>query len=375
MTVTFVFGSVHAFSVLIVPLEVRLALPRAGVSLIYSLALLAITAAVLFGHRLYAARSAATLILFAGFGAGGGLLVAAAAETWWQLALGYSLLFGFSNGIGYGFCLQLAGAEMPRRRGFAMGAVTAAYAVGSVVFAPVLGYFLAAAPVDAALAKLACVMLAGTLLAALALKRVGARFATAASAADMPPMTRAIWRIWAAYLGAVFAGLMAIGHAAAVVQALPGGDALGVHGAMLTGIGSALGGFAAALLVDRWPPVRLLAGLPALSAVALLLLAVNPGARAAIALLATAGFCYGAIIAVYPVAIANRFGTAGPRVYGRVFTAWGFAGLAAPWAAGAIYDLESSYTLALVIAAAISAVSALLVLRWRFDRVAEIGAD
>ncbi len=87
------------------------------------------------------------------------------------------------------------------------------------------------------------------------------------------------------------------------------------------------------------------------------------------------GFGYGAIIAVYPVAIANRFGAAGPRVYGRVFTAWGFAGLAAPWAAGAIYDLEASYTAALVVAAAISTVSALLVVRWRFERVTEVGAD
>ena len=128
-------------------------------------------------------------------------------------------------------------------------------------------------------------------------------------------------------------------------------------------------------LVDRWPIARLLAGLPALSALALMLLIPVASASLAVGLLAVVGFAYGAVIAVYPVAIANRFGADGPQVYGRVFTAWGVAGLAAPWSAGAIYDLGSGYAAALAIAAAVSALSALLVLGWRFERVAEVGSD
>ena len=46
MLVTFVLGSVHAFSVLIVPLEQALGATRAEVSLIYSFALLALVAAL-----------------------------------------------------------------------------------------------------------------------------------------------------------------------------------------------------------------------------------------------------------------------------------------------------------------------------------------
>ncbi len=375
MLVTFVFGSVHAYSVLIVPLETGLALTRAEVSLVYSLALLAITLAVLFGYRIYAVLPASWLVAFAGIAAAAGLWLAAQAEAWWQLALGYGLLFGFSNGVGYGFCLQLAGAGMPHRRGFAMGAVTAAYAVGSIVFALLLGYTVEAVSAAAALTRLALFVLGGTLLAAFALSRVAARFGGEMAAAAGAPAHRRVWQYWAAYLAAVFAGLMTIGHAAAIVQALPGGAALGTRGAMLTGVGGALGGFVAGYLVDRWPLVRLLAGLPALSALALMLLIPVATATLAVGLLAVVGFAYGAVIAVYPVAIANRFGADGPRVYGRVFTAWGVAGLAAPWSAGAIYDLGSGYTAALAIAAAISALSALLVLGWRFERVAEVGTD
>ena len=50
MLVTFVLGSVHAFSVFIVPLEILLELPRSEISLIYSFALVGITVSVLLGY-------------------------------------------------------------------------------------------------------------------------------------------------------------------------------------------------------------------------------------------------------------------------------------------------------------------------------------
>jgi MFS family permease len=71
------------------------------------------------------------------------------------------------------------------------------------------------------------------------------------------------------------------------------------------------------------------------------------------------GFSYGSIIAIYPVAIAERFGQQGPQAYGRVFLAWGFAGLVAPWCAGYIFDRFAGYQPALLIAAAVALLSAI----------------
>ena len=71
------------------------------------------------------------------------------------------------------------------------------------------------------------------------------------------------------------------------------------------------------------------------------------------------GFAYGAIIAVYPAAVTAHYGAArSARVYGRVFTAWGLAGLAGPWLAGALYDLSGTYSVALGLAALAGVVSA-----------------
>jgi OFA family oxalate/formate antiporter-like MFS transporter len=151
MLVTFVLGSVHAFSVFIVPLETRLQLPRSEISLIYSFALVALTLAVLLGYRIYGLLPSWLLVLITCLVAAAGLLLASLATSWWMMFAGYSLAFGFSNGIGYGFCLQLVGRVMPEIRGFAMGAVTASYAVGSIVFAQVFAWRIAAESMQSAL--------------------------------------------------------------------------------------------------------------------------------------------------------------------------------------------------------------------------------
>ncbi len=119
MLVTFVLGSVHAFSVFLVPFEVLLQQPRSEISLIYSFALIALTSAVLIGYRIYSLLSSWLLVLGTCLLAAMGLVLAAKAMNWWMLFAGYSLVFGICNGIGYGYCLQLVGRVMPEIRGFA----------------------------------------------------------------------------------------------------------------------------------------------------------------------------------------------------------------------------------------------------------------
>ena len=362
MLVTFVLGSVHAFSVLLEPLETGLLLPRGKISLLYSIALVAITLAVTAGYRLYTLVAPAWLVLCTGLVAAAGLWFAAGASAWWQLVLGYSLAFGLANGIGYGYCLQLAGRVMPERRGVAMGAVTAAYALGSILFARLFSWRIAVDSVGSALAWLSGAVLMACLLAAVVMHLGQARYqltGPTAIAPPQPPGRGLLWQYWFAYLTAVFAGLMAIGHAVSIARA-EGADITGLAGwaAVTVGCGSALGGFVAGWLVDRWPVSRFLVGLPMLSALVLLAILFGSGVEWVLGLLSVVGFAYGAIIAIYPVAIAECFGDAGARAYGRVFLAWGLAGLTAPWLAGVIYDWRGDYRLSIGIAALVALLSA-----------------
>jgi OFA family oxalate/formate antiporter-like MFS transporter len=373
MLITFVLGSVHAFSVFLVPLENLLSLPRSQVSLLYSLALVAITLAVTVGYRIYGLLSAWRMVLLLGLAASAGLVISAAATNWWMLFFGYSLVFGFANGIGYGYCLQLAGRVVPLRRGMAMGAVTAAYAVGSIVFAKVFAWRIGVDSVASAFGVMAVAILAAAMLAALAMRSTGARYGDGSASTGVATGAldrRLLLRFWLGYMSGVFAGLMAIGHAAGIALARGAGDELAGWAAVIVGVGNALGGFAAGWLVDRWGVPRFLIGLPLLSAAALLGIGAVYGVPATLLLLSLVGFAYGSIIAVYPVAIAICFGERGAEAYGRVFIAWGLAGLVAPWCAGLVFDLQGGYGPAMLIAAMVALLSSACAALFRLGRTA-----
>jgi OFA family oxalate/formate antiporter-like MFS transporter len=364
MLVTFTLGSVHAFSVFVVPLESTLGLARSDVSLIYSFALIFITVSVLFGYRVYSLITAWQLVGMACIIAAAGLMLAANAKGWWGLFIGYSLLFGVSNGVGYGFTLQLVGRELPSIKGFAMGAVTAAYAVGSIVFAKIIAIQIFTVSITVAFMTLTMALLACSFLSASLMWFSRANYSLDKSTETNAGAfldNRMVTLFWLAYMLSVFSGLMAIGHAAGISLSKGASLDQSIWAAMAIGVGSAGGGFLAGWLVDRWSISGFMIGLPLLSATALGSLIMTESPEWSVILLSVVGFAYGAIIAIYPVAISNYFGEQGARAYGRVFTAWGFAGLVAPWTAGLIYDAEANYQVALLVASLAAILSALTV--------------
>ena len=167
--------------------------------------------------------------------------------------------------------------------------------------------------------------------------------------------------LWTGFGAAVFSGLMVIGHAAEIARSDQLADLIWIAPALIAGfnlVGSLSGGH----LADAMAPKPLLAGLAIFLSGVLAVLAVSAPGLPVLAGLACVGFCYGAIISIYPAIIAKRYGMANsPRIYGRVFTAWGTAGLAGPWLAGALFDATGGYTIALAAAAGLSLVSALAV--------------
>jgi len=361
LLLTFSLGSVHAFSVVVAPLEERFGASRANVSLTYSIALVCLTAAVLLGHRIYHRAPPAIIGAGACLVAGLGLVIAALAPSLTVIYAGYGLLFGAANGIGYGFALIVAARSFPKRQGMAMGVVTACYAVGAIVFAQILETAEHALGLTAALlAQAAVIALCGVAAtAALSAARIDMGDGGGAAADQTLGEGRATAMLWLGFGFGCAAGLMAISHAAGVVTATGGSSHQAVTGVMLIGFGNAAGGFLIAWLADRLSLRLLLVGLPIVSAACLVALGFAASPEAAIALLGAVGLAYGAIIALYPIATSYRFGlerTA--RIYGIVFTAWGVVGFAGPWLAGIAYDADGVYRTALLAAAVAAAVSA-----------------
>ena len=136
------------------------------------------------------------------------------------------------------------------------------------------------------------------------------------------------------------AGLMVIGHAAGIAAAFRPDLASWVAPVVIAAcnlFGSMVGG----RLADRMPGGVLLAALALMTTLTLTGLATFGAAGGLLVGLGCVGFAYGGTIAAYPAAIAKLFGMRrSARVYGRVFTAWGCAGLLGPWLAGALFDFQ-----------------------------------
>lgn len=352
-----VLGSIHAFSVLLVPLEAIFGIARATASLTYSLALVCLTTLVLIGPALYARFKPATIFMSVSVIGASGAMLAGVADTIIVVWIGYGFMFGAANGLGYGFGLQFAARANPGFPGLAMGVVTAAYALGAALSPYGFQRALEFGGFPSTMFSLAIMILATGIIAALLIYRSNARYAEAGAESNPGTLnSQHVTLIWISYGTAVFAGLMVIGHAASL--AVAAGFTGWVAPASLAAF-NLLGSLLSGWLVDRISKRLLLTILPLTGAMSLAALAVLP--ELTLALLCVVGFTYGGIIAAYPAAILQQFpAEAGPRAYGRVFTAWGAAGLLAPWAAGKIFDQTGTYEAALWIACLLSIVSALV---------------
>ncbi len=354
-------GTIHAWSLFLRPLEAHLDVGRGRTSSIYSVALLAITVAVLVGHRLFPRLPGGGVTLLSAGGGTLGLLVAAGADSWPTLLAGYGVLFGLANGLGYAFALQRAAEADPDTGGRAMALVTAAYALG-------------AATAGVGLAGVVDVHGAGRGLRVLALA-VGMAGAAAATLVgrnrsplpDRPSASatgvdrRGLFRFWLAYGLAVLAGLTVLGHAAAIVDQVGGtGDAA----VTTANFASAAGGLSVAAALGRTSHRRLAVGLPVATSVLASAGAMVATAPVTATVVPGVALAYGSIIALYPAIVRDRYGPDGyPAAYGRVFTAWGVAGLVGPLGAGTLFDATGGYRLPLLLASVAAAASALVARR------------
>lgn len=363
MVLTLALGSVHAFSVFLHPMEQAFSASRSEVNFTYSAALVCLTLAVLTGHLVFGALRPALFALAACGAASAGCIIASFASSLWGVWLGYSVLFGAANGFGYGYALQISAQANPQNKAFAMGITTAAYALGAAVFPSLLNHALTTAGIAGALQALALVLLLAGVLAAGLMHKAKARFETAAKIEAVAKHSRSTWllaHLWFAYGAGVSAGLMVIGHATGLAASAGAASDLVVLAPVFVAVGNMVGGVLAGWATDRVGSRLVITMLPVLTLCGLSALAMSVSPFIALGALGLVGFAYGAIIAVYPAVISYLFGTLhGIKAYGRVFTAWGVAGLVFPWLAGYLFDRTETYTTILLVAATISALSAI----------------
>jgi len=353
--VCFCAGALYGWSALATPLQAAFDLRMAEAGLVFSLALLAFTAAVIIapyiGARLGQMRMLATC---AGLGA---LCIglAAFAPSFMVFTALFSLGFGAMSGAIYSTALGLAAASASAR--IATPVMVAGFGLGGAVFGPLWKLLSAQGWGLSALLPLAGALAISGILAAAASANNAPEVRTPPPAQNSAPLPRGVLAlIWAIFATGTFGGLMVLGLAAKIMDV--GGAALALAGTVLAGVALAntFGRLSAAALPARGGAI---AGLVVsctltLSGLATAALGTGPVFLGAGLVCVAAG--YGLMASSIPLITAQAVGPAQfQRAFGIVFTAWGASGFAAPWLTGLLFDLRGDFALAYACAAVATA--------------------
>ena len=351
----FSLGSFYAWSVFVEPLQEALQVSRSQVSSVFSIATICFTLAMLFGSPVYRNVRASTIASGALLVAAVGLAIAARSMTLPMVIVGYGVIFSMANGFGYNLTLQLVNHELREFAALATGIVTACYALGSVVSAPVLVFAIRGTGVWTTLYGLAVFLIAAAIVSGFLLVLAGTTMACPPlpvnrEAYSLQP--KVFLTLWFGFAFGALAGLMVISHAAGIVSAYGGAPTQIALGAMLVNIGNVTGRFSGGWLSQHFPVRRVLTVVMLSASLVLLVLAFFPVVWVALIVLMLIGFAYGSNGSTYPISVTMYYGRARmAKIFGMLMTAWGIAGLSAPWIAGVVFDSTGQYKYAILVAA------------------------
>jgi len=353
----FSMGSFYAWSVLVAPLEQALGATRSDISLAYSVAFITMTLGMFVTHSLLRIASLPYLLFIVFTIAGVGMAISGYFEALWSLLIGYGILFGFALGVTYFLAMTAASLNLPVRASIALSVTMSAFAGGGLVWPPIFAAIIDWQGPHAVLLLFAIYLIVIGAVSALLMHI--ARPAAHAGADEggglfseiLTHTPRTFILLWVGFICIGFAALMSIGHAAGIVIDYGFPIEQAYLAPMLTNlvyIGCAL---SAGIICDWLTGRRVLIGIAMLTAIPLLTLYFAPSATMSILALAIVGGTFGASASAYPVTVAGYYGVSGlPRVYGRLASAFGIAGLLGPSAAGVLYDWQGGYEFAILIA-------------------------
>jgi MFS family permease len=355
-------GSIYGWSLFYQPIEADLDIGRTWLSGAFSIASILFAAAMVAAPMLFRGQPAPRLALLSGLLCGIGMALPGILRELWCIVLAYGLLYGAGCGIAYSVALQANVMALPHRRGLAAGLTAGSGALGSVAAALAYRAMIEAMGPWQTLVWAGAGFLAFGAIAALLMRGIVMPVpgkSMAESRAETAAERRLEITLWLGFFFGACAGLMALGHAAGIARAYGGALApVALATALITGA-NGVGRLGAGWLADLLPVRRILVAAPLLAAAALAALALVPDSALSLAVLTVTGLAYGAMAATYPASVAIYFGVARTAtVYGRVFTSWGAAGLAAPGLGGYFYDTFGGYGVALALAAGAGFVSA-----------------
>ncbi|MBN9235702.1 hypothetical protein QV13_06840 [Mesorhizobium hungaricum] len=367
--VNIAMGTIYAWGVFMLPLETYLAVSRAELSIVPTVALIGFTMGMVLHDRLLRFLGRVKHSVFAFALTGGGFLLFAALPGYWSLLVGYGALFGLGSGLGYGLALALASAASAQNRPATIGITVAAFASSGIAMPLALAKFTTSHSVAHVFAYVALAIFA---IGACATALLGERQKEEGHAEkrDAPPASGVAMSGWNFIRLAIiffcicFVGLMTISQLAGIVSSHALDALVGYSLSILTLgylVGSLFGGYAARSL-GSWRALLLAS---AVTALGLIFLSLATPASALVGA-ACIGATFGSSASLMPTLIGELYGSERiGEIYGRLMISYGLAGLAGPWGSGVLYDTFGGYGPAVMTGLVACTISAVLAVSFR----------
>ncbi len=299
---------------------------------------------------------------------------------WDTAKLLYYLGLGVALGLGIALVdsvpRPLVTKWFPDKTGTAVGIVAVGFGIGAAVMTPIISYFLSVTSVFETFIYVGLIYLVVISLCAIPMKdpKIERKDEEISLNLSETLRDRRFHVLWFAFFLSTFAGLMVIGNAAPILREgakqTPELASLIPAFLIITSFANASGRLIWGFLLDKIGVVNSMLLNFATTAFSSLALSKAFSTFLVFPLASIIYANYGGALAIFPSATAIFFGKkyAG-RIYGAIFTAWGFSGLIAPYAGGLMRDVMRSYTSAFYLATFSAFLAVLLVfLSRRFFR-------
>jgi len=350
--ICFCAGGLYGWSALVPVIEHRYDGTTAQAGLVFSIAIVSFTVAVIVVPRLPPWFTGLHGCVMFGMLGGACLALAMAATTYPLFLLAFGVGFGMASGAIYINALGVA--NNTEQSAIVTPLMVASFGLGGVLFALVWRWLIVNGSGTFALIPLLIALLLacsiGWFITAQMCAPMSLKSPTHAGKGPVlhPKILVLLWISFA--LGSA-GGLMVLGLAGKITESIGASSAITTLAIAGVALGNTLGR-ASVGGINKWiKPINtaLLAVLVGVVGLAITGLAVSASQIATGIVIVATG--YGAVASTIPVLVDDLYGKARfSKLYSIVFTAWGVAGLLSPWLAGAIYDRTGDFRVALLLA-------------------------
>lgn len=359
------YGSMYVWSIFNQPLMKATGLPISGISLAYSLMLIVTFVFTLCSAPLLKKLGHKRVMVLSALFWTAGWFFTGFAKTAWQLYLFFSVLVGIGAGLGYNTIVSLVPLWFPDRKGLANGIAIGASGLAPVIVAPIaysvlnrFGVFTSFRVLGILFALLLAVSIVfistppvNYELLFSDTKSGSVDVHTGISTKKMLQRPE-FYLLWAALLCGATSGMMMTGHAANIGAELVGmTDATAALLVSLLAIMSFSGRLFMGMLSDKIGRFWVVFASLALIGGSMLVLGLIQELWQFLVAFSLVGFCFGAIMAVFPAVCSDTFGTkhmaSNWSVLYSGYTAASFVG---PFCAASFLEHSGSYRPAFIMA-------------------------